>query len=245
MKRKLYIYSFQLPATRNQIIIFFIASYILFLHILLLYTACCKQFQIFCGKSIKKLKGINRYRRQKETEEKCLSVVNKSEELNSQETGIVFFSWRACLVRRAVPPADKILNDLPFKVSESDQATDSSKLHNWMKSKPQRYGFSSKTKTIPYLSHFRPSLLPQINRRQRPFTFTKQLHLTRALQRQIALSEVECEAQVLETYHSGLLLGVSQASCSIPRTKRNRMTGHSGHSRKDRYLIYLLKRPHK
>lgn len=52
-----------------------------------------------------------------------------------------------------MPPADKILNDLPFKVLESDQATDSSKLHNWMKSKPQRYGFSSKTQTIPYLSH--------------------------------------------------------------------------------------------
>lgn len=152
-KNYIYIYKIQLPATQNQIIRFFIASCILFLHILLLYTTCCKQFQIFLWKEgINKLKRINRYCRQKETEEKCLSVDKQVWRIQQQRNrNRILFLER--LVRRAVPPADKILNDLPFKVLESDQATDSSKLHNWMKSKPQRYGFSSKTQTIPYLSH--------------------------------------------------------------------------------------------
>lgn len=49
----------------------------------------------------------------------------------------------------------------------------------------------------------------------------------------MAVSEVDREAQVPEKASLQAAIGGSQASCSLPGTKRNRMTGHSEHSRKD------------
>lgn len=49
----------------------------------------------------------------------------------------------------------------------------------------------------------------------------------------MALSEVDCEVQVPEKASLQAAISGCQASCPLPGTKRNRMTGHSEHSRKD------------